>query len=48
MHPMQQGDVTETYADVSAIAADLGYAPRTSLDAGIPKFVEWFRRYTGL
>ena len=43
--PMQPGDVPATYADIDAIARDHGYAPTTSLDTGIPKFVEWFRQY---
>jgi len=45
MHPMQPGDVKDTYADISAIQADLGFRPRTSLDKGIPRFVDWFRTY---
>ncbi|MFM6854602.1 MAG: SDR family NAD(P)-dependent oxidoreductase [Sphingopyxis sp.] len=45
MLPMQPGDVPETYADISAISADFGYAPTTSISVGIPKFVEWFQRY---
>lgn len=45
MAPMQPGDVYETYADIDAAAADLGYAPTTPLEKGIPVFVEWFRRY---
>lgn len=43
--PMQPGDVRETYADISAIQNDLGFAPTTPIDVGIPKFVEWFRQY---
>lgn len=46
--PMQPGDVRETYADIDAIARDHGYAPTTTLDVGIPKFVEWFRSYHGV
>jgi UDP-glucuronate 4-epimerase len=46
--PMQAGDVKDTYADVSAIARDLGYAPTTGIEVGIPRFVEWFRTYRGL
>jgi UDP-glucuronate 4-epimerase len=41
--PMQPGDVRETCADISAIQADLGFAPRTSLEVGAPRFVEWYR-----
>ena len=43
--PMQDGDVKDTYADISAIQRDLGFAPTTSIDEGIPRFVDWFRRY---
>lgn len=45
MYPMQAGDVKETYADIAAISNDLGYAPTTKIDVGIPKFVEWYRSY---
>ncbi|WP_380872176.1 NAD-dependent epimerase [Sphingomonas sp. DBB INV C78] len=43
--PMQPGDVKETYADISAIQRDLGFAPTTSIEVGIPRFVEWYRGY---
>ncbi|SEL58257.1 UDP-glucuronate 4-epimerase [Sphingomonas palmae] len=43
--PMQPGDVHRTFADISAINRDLGYAPTTSIDVGIPRFVDWFRDY---
>ena len=43
--PMQPGDVPATYADIDPITRDHGYAPTTSLDVGIPKFVDWFRSY---
>jgi UDP-glucuronate 4-epimerase len=43
--PMQDGDVHETFADIDAISADLGYAPTTTIDTGIPAFVSWFRNY---
>ena len=46
--PMQPGDVPATYADISAIERDLGYAPTTPIATGIPRFVEWFRGYSGL
>ena len=45
--PMQPGDVHSTYADISAIAADYGFAPSTPLETGIPIFVDWFRAYSG-
>lgn len=43
--PMQLGDIKETFADISAIRNNLGYQPKTSIDIGIPKFVDWFRKY---
>ena len=46
--PMQPGDVPATYADISAIATDLGYAPTTPIEVGVPKFVDWYRAYKGL
>ncbi|WP_414901921.1 NAD-dependent epimerase/dehydratase family protein [Sphingomonas flavalba] len=45
LQPMQPGDVPETYADISAIADELGYAPTTDIATGIPRFVAWFRAY---
>ncbi|GAA4765736.1 GDP-mannose 4,6-dehydratase [Novosphingobium ginsenosidimutans] len=45
--PMQQGDVPATFADVSAISGDLGYAPTTSIEVGVPNFVRWYRDYHG-
>lgn len=43
--PMQPGDVKETYADISAIRRDLGFAPATPIEEGIPRFVAWFKAY---
>jgi UDP-glucuronate 4-epimerase len=43
--PMQPDDVKDTYADISAISADLGYAPTTPIDVGIPKFIDWYKWY---
>ena len=45
MRPMQPGDVKDTYADISAIERDHGFAPTTSIDDGIPRFVDWYRDY---
>jgi UDP-glucuronate 4-epimerase len=42
---MQPGDVHVTAADISAIAADYGFAPKTPLEVGIPRFIEWFRAW---
>ena len=48
LQPMQPGDVKETCADLSAIRRDFGYEPRTSIEEGIPRFIAWFKEYTGL
>jgi UDP-glucuronate 4-epimerase len=41
--PLQSGDVPMTYADISKARMLLGYDPKTKIEEGIPKFVEWFR-----
>ena len=46
MEPMQAGDVLATFANVDAISRDYGFAPRTPLEEGIPRFVEWYRAYS--
>jgi UDP-glucuronate 4-epimerase len=43
--PMQDGDVPATEADVSALQADFDYRPRTTINEGIARFVEWYRSY---
>ncbi|MBU6266439.1 MAG: GDP-mannose 4,6-dehydratase [Sphingomonadales bacterium] len=45
--PMQAGDVRQSFADIDAISRDLGYAPTTSIDVGVPNFVRWYRDYHG-
>ncbi len=48
LRPMQPGDVKDTFADIAAARADLGFEPKTTIDAGIPRFVAWYREYHGL
>ena len=45
LEPLQPGDVPETWADVSAAARELGYAPKTAIGEGVRRFVDWFREY---
>ncbi|MBO0664151.1 NAD-dependent epimerase [Jiella sp. MQZ9-1] len=45
LQPMQIGDVEDTFADVDAIKTELGYAPSTSVEAGIGAFVDWYLPY---
>lgn len=40
--PRPATDVPETFADIEAIRAVCGYEPRTPIEAGIPRFAEWF------
>ena len=45
MLPMQPGDVTSTFADVSRLAALTGYAPKVTIEEGLPRFVAWWRQW---
>jgi UDP-glucuronate 4-epimerase len=43
--PMQPGDVPATYANVDDLVRDLDYKPATTLEFGIGKFVDWYKKY---
>ena len=43
--PMQPGDVPVTYADTTALEADFGFKPSTSLRDGLRKFAEWYKEF---
>ena len=45
--PLQPGDVPETCADIDALTEAVGFAPSTTIEEGIPRFVEWYREYYG-
>nr|WP_315458884.1 NAD-dependent epimerase/dehydratase family protein [uncultured Sphingorhabdus sp.] len=45
MRPMQPGDVTATYADVSKLHALTGYKPKVMLAEGLQKFADWYRGF---
>ncbi|KXZ40568.1 UDP-glucuronate 4-epimerase [Alkalithermobacter thermoalcaliphilus JW-YL-7 = DSM 7308] len=45
---MQPGDVLRTYADVSDLENDTGFKPRTSIEEGLGKFVDWYKEYYGV
>jgi len=47
MLPLQAGDVPETFADIDDLIADVGYRPATSIEIGVPRFVDWFCGYYG-
>lgn len=43
--PLQPGDIPDTYADVTDLVEEFQYRPTTTVDVGIARFVEWYRRY---
>ena len=44
--PVQPADVPATWADISESRRELDFAPRTALEEGIPRFVDWYRKFT--
>lgn len=46
--PMQPGDVPATYADIDSLEAAVGFRPSTSIEVGVGRFIEWYRRYYGV
>ncbi len=45
LQPMQPGDVPATFADITRARTKLNFNPATTIDAGIPRFVRWYRDY---
>ncbi|HEX9473436.1 MAG TPA: NAD-dependent epimerase [Steroidobacteraceae bacterium] len=43
--PMQPGDVQETWADTTELRNAVGYKPQTTIEAGVQRFVDWYREY---
>lgn len=41
--PPQPGDVPQTFAEISKARAMLGYDPKTQIEEGLRRFVQWFR-----
>ncbi len=46
--PMQPGDVEQTFADIAATQEQLGFAPTTPIEVGVPRFVAWYRQHYGV
>ena len=42
---LQPGDVPATFADISESTRDLKFLPKTEINDGIPRFIEWFKKY---
>ncbi|HPM03820.1 MAG TPA: NAD-dependent epimerase [Candidatus Cloacimonadota bacterium] len=47
-HEMQAGDVLTTYADVSGLEKEINFKPKTSIEEGLKRFVEWYKKYYAL
>lgn len=45
---MQLGDIKESFADINSISDLTGFKPETTIEIGIPKFVDWFKKYEGI
>ena len=43
--PMQPGDVSKTFADIKESQKDLNYFPKVKITEGVPKFIEWYKKY---
>ena len=43
--PLQAGDVVATYAAIDRLHRATGFAPHTPLDAGLARFVAWYREF---
>lgn len=43
--PLQPGDVPATRANVDDLIADVGFAPKTPIETGIARFIQWYREY---
>jgi UDP-glucuronate 4-epimerase len=46
-YPLQPGDVTRTFADITKAKRELGYNPKYNLDIGISKFIKWYMENKG-
>ena len=45
--PRPAADVAATFAAIDPIAALTGFAPRTTLEQGVPRFAAWFKSWHG-
>lgn len=46
--PMRKADVETTFANIDLATSELGFAPKTSIDEGMDRFVDWYRGYIAL
>ena len=43
--PAQEGDMLETYADISPITKEYGYSPKMNIQEGVNNFIKWYLEY---
>ena len=43
--PMQPGDVYESFADIDKSIEKLKFDPKTNVDEGVIKFIDWYLNY---
>ena len=43
--PMQQGDVSATWANTDLLKKLTGYAPKTDIKVGVKKFIDWYMKF---
>ena len=46
--PLQPGDVPESFADIETSRRDLGFEPKTTIEVGLGRFVQWYKQYYGV
>ncbi|TWU11864.1 UDP-glucose 4-epimerase [Symmachiella macrocystis] len=47
LEPLQPGEPVRTFADIDKARRLLDFAPRTTIADGVPRFVDWYRQWTG-
>jgi UDP-glucuronate 4-epimerase len=43
--PMQKGDVPKTWADVESLHELTGFRPEVSVEEGVKRFIDWYKKY---
>ena len=43
--PLQPGDVSMTYADVTPLQKNFGFCPNTNLEDGLDSFIQWYKSF---
>ena len=46
--PLQKGDVKKTYGSVNKLYKYIDYKPKTDIETGLKKFIDWYKNYRGI